>query len=92
MKEKEIIDELKMEGYSEVYLREDSAGFVYDSHEHEYQTKLVIVSGNIEIEVDNNKINLSSGNSFIIPAWKRHCAKVGKEGCKYVVGEGEKIK
>ena len=90
MKDEEILNSLKHEGYNEVYVWVDKPGFVYEKHSHEYETKLVILSGNIEVEIDGKKVNLTSGNDFVIPAWKEHSALVGPDGCKYAVGEGEK--
>lgn len=87
MNEQDILNSLKKEGYKEVYIWKDAPNFAYDKHCHEYETKLVIVEGGIELDVDEKKINLSPGKDFIIPAWKYHSAVVGSEGCRYAVGE-----
>lgn len=87
MKEEIYLDDLRKEGYQEVYMWEDASGFVYDKHCHEYETKLQIISGEIEVEIDGKKNLLSSGQSFVIPEWVYHSAVVGKDGCKYAVGE-----
>jgi mannose-6-phosphate isomerase-like protein (cupin superfamily) len=87
MHEEDILNDLKKEGYKEVYIWKDSPNFVYDKHCHEYETKLRMLEGGMVLEIDGKEENLNSGQEYIIPAWKYHSAKVGEDGARYAVGE-----
>lgn len=88
MQEKDWVDLLKDEGFSDVYIWEDKPNFEYPEHTHEKLTVHVIISGSMELmDSKGAKRVLKSGQRYDIPAGTSHSAIMGPEGCRYVVGE-----
>jgi quercetin dioxygenase-like cupin family protein len=89
--EQRIIDDLKAEGYDNVWAYEAEPEEIDEEHSHEYDTKLVILSGDIQItsEVGGAITNMKyvTGQTVEIPRNKLHSAKVGPDGCRYIVAE-----
>jgi quercetin dioxygenase-like cupin family protein len=91
MDEAEIIEKLKMEGFDPVYVYDAQPGEVDEEHAHNFDTKLVILSGDIQITslVDGvvRNIKYGEGDELFILRNTPHTAKVGLSGCRYVVAE-----
>lgn len=88
MQEKDWVDLLKDEGFSDVYIWEDKPGFEYPEHTHEKHTVHIIISGEMELlDSKGSRRLLKTGERFDIPAGTSHSAKMGAAGCRYVVGE-----
>lgn len=90
-KEKEIIGQLESEGYDKAYVWDAEPGEIDGKHEHNFDTKLIILKGEIQIKsAEGNffsNMSYKTGSEVIIPRNKIHEAKVGPEGCRYIVGE-----
>lgn len=82
-----IEEELKKEGYDNVYIWEAVPLEEDSDHNHDFDTKLAVLEGEIEIVVDGKKSLLKEGDSIEIPRNKIHSGKVGLGGCKYIVAE-----
>jgi len=89
MNEHELITELKKK-WKEVYIWKDKPNELYEEHAHPYYTKIIILEGNIELLIENKKYNLGPTDTIIIKKDKIHSAKIGINGCKYVVAEKKK--
>jgi hypothetical protein len=76
-------------GYKDVYEWFDPAHTVYEEHEHEYAVKLVIIAGSISMFVGGKEYVLQD-NSLFMSRNSKHSAKVGEQGCLYVVGEWDR--
>ncbi|TSC69461.1 MAG: cupin [Parcubacteria group bacterium Gr01-1014_56] len=91
MKEQEIIEKLKSEGYQKVYVWDAEPGEFDEEHKHDFDTKLVIITGEIQIRtaVDSFLSNTlyKSGSEVVIPRHQPHEAKVGSKGCRCIVAE-----
>ncbi len=91
MDQQKEIQKLKTEGYDNVWVYEAEGGEVDEEHDHDYDTKLVILTGAINIisEMDGLITNTQykAGSEVIIPRNKLHSAKVAVEGCLYIVAE-----
>ncbi|MFA5991329.1 MAG: hypothetical protein WC794_03735 [Candidatus Doudnabacteria bacterium] len=87
MNEQEITDQLVKEGFGEVAVYADSAGFEYATHTHEKLTAHVILVGEMELTDKNGTKKLIAGERFDIPAGTTHSVKMGSLGCKYIIGE-----
>ena len=91
MNEQEIIEKLQSEGYDKVYIHNAEPGEIDDEHSHDFDTKLVILKGEIQIKSTTgnffSNMSYKTGSDTIIPRGKPHAAKVGPEGCRYVVAE-----
>ncbi len=82
-----IAERLRAEGYGHVFAWEDAPGAVYPTHSHAGETAHVVLSGEIAITTAAGTRTYRSGDRFDVPADEAHSARVGPEGCRYVVGE-----
>lgn len=89
--EQEIIDRLKAEGYDNVYAYDAEPEEVDEEHQHDFDTKLHVLSGKIRIKMvvggALTDFSLKVGDEKEIPRGQIHSAKVGPEGCRYIVAE-----
>jgi len=87
MSEKDIIGLLKKEGFSRVYVWEDIPGSFYPDHTHEYYSAHIVVEGEIKIKAGGKEYIFRKGDRFDVEKGEIHSAKVGPDGCRYIVGE-----
>ncbi|HUO50106.1 MAG TPA: hypothetical protein VMU25_00830 [Candidatus Paceibacterota bacterium] len=91
MTEEEIIKKFGSEGYDKVWLYNAEPNEVDDEHNHDFDTKLHILSGEIRIKrLSGGAImdfHLRKGEEIEIPRGQFHSAKVGAHGCRYIVAE-----
>ena len=83
-------EDLKKEGYTDIYEWTDSPNYDYPSHSHKTDTTLIVLKGDITITLEGKTKKYSTGEKVIVPAKKEHSAKVGSKGASYLVGE-EKV-
>lgn len=79
---------LESEGYR-VYEWTDSAGSVYETHEHAKDQSHWVISGSIELNVEGfGKVLLNAGDRDEMPGGTRHSAAVvGTGPVRYLIGE-----
>lgn len=82
-----LVAKLKSEGFDFVYEQEDEPNVAYDAHAHPTRTAHIVLRGWIEITADGTAHRLAVGDRFDVPAGAMHSARVGPEGCSYLVGE-----
>ncbi len=91
MNELEVIERLQSEGFDEVYAYDAAPGEIDEEHQHDFDTKMVVLEGGISVTsvmggaVTN--LNYKKGSEITIPRNRLHSAKVGSKGCRYVVAE-----
>ena len=85
--EEEIKRQLEAEGFKDIYVWQDAAGYEYPEHTHEKLTAHVILEGGMELNSLGAVKILKTGERYDVPASTTHTAKMGMSGCKYVVGE-----
>jgi len=81
--------QLESEDFNEVYEWFDESSKHYPAHSHTYGVSIIVSEGEIEIITGGKTVLLKSGERIDVPADQEHSATAGKEGCKYIVGEGE---
>jgi quercetin dioxygenase-like cupin family protein len=81
----EIIEELKKEGYTNIFVWSDSAGTEYDWHTHPYEEIRVMLKGEMIINTKDATYHLKEGDVLKVPAGEVHDAKVLSD-CEYVCG------
>jgi hypothetical protein len=91
LEEQKVIERLESEGYDKVWIYDAPAGEIDEEHQHSYDTKLHILTGEIRIKFLNGgavtDFRFKSGDEKEIPRNKIHSAKVGLGGCRYIVAE-----
>ena len=78
---------LRKDGYTEFYVINDSPGQYYPDHTHDEISAHIILEGEMDLVVAGVKHVLKKGDRFDVPGGAVHNAKMGLEGCKYLVGE-----
>ena len=81
------IEELKKEGYESVYIWDAKPNEEDLDHVHSFDTRLIVLEGEIEIRMSGRSTFLKSTNEIDIPKEVVHYGKAGASGCKYIVAE-----
>ena len=87
MNEHELRATLEREGFSNIFVQEDSAGKHYTPHKHEKITTHIVLDGLITITVFGHPTILGPGKRLDVPANVIHEATAGPNGCKFLTGE-----
>jgi len=82
-----LMDELKREGFSLVYVHEDAPNAVYPNHVHESLTAHILLEGEMDVKSNGKTKHYQKGDRFDVPPKEIHSAKIGPEGCKYIIGD-----
>ncbi|HEX9758418.1 MAG TPA: AraC family ligand binding domain-containing protein [Nitrospiria bacterium] len=83
---KKIAAEVQREGF-DPYLISDPPGATYPPHSHRETKLLVILSGNMEVNIQGEGFSCSPGDRLLIPGNMEHSAKVGENGCQFFWSE-----
>ena len=78
--------DLRREGF-EVEHGGQQAGFTEDVHAHDFDVRIMVLSGEITVTRDNKPETLRAGDHCTIAAGCQHTTKVGSEGVAYIVGK-----
>jgi quercetin dioxygenase-like cupin family protein len=84
-KPSEIIEELKQNGYRDIFIWSDSKGTYYDWHKHPYDEIRIMLKGEMIINTKDKKFHLKPGDRLDVPAGEIHEAYV-LEDCEYICG------
>lgn len=87
MNEEGLILELKNEGYERVYTWHEKPLEVDENHQHDFDTKIIVLKGEITVEMNGKKVVAIEGDVIYTPRDTVHRAITGKEGCTYIVAE-----
>jgi quercetin dioxygenase-like cupin family protein len=87
MDEKELEQQLKREGFSHTYVWQDGPGAFYPDHLHAAETAHFILSGEMTLSVNGRIETYRAGGRCDVPARTVHSAKIGPQGCRYLIGE-----
>ncbi len=77
---------LETEGFPIVYEWHDKPGTVYENHTHQGKVSFYVIEGSVSFSGGIQKV-VSTGERFDVPVGIEHGAKVGENGCQYVVGQ-----
>lgn len=87
MTKDQMIATLKQDGFAHIYEWRDAPGTEYPAHAHKGKVSFFITEGEIEMNVDGKITLVKAGDRMNVPVGISHTAKVGDEGCVFVVGE-----
>ncbi|MDE2314041.1 MAG: cupin domain-containing protein [Elusimicrobia bacterium] len=59
---------------------EDPAGQVWENYEHNEDELFMVVSGDVELEMDGRARRPKPGEEVLIPAWTRHSVRTSDAG------------
>src|SRR4051812_20780313 len=77
---------LRTDGYTDVVDREMPAGNVNPSHSHEFDARLLVVSGEMTLVREGGAETYRSGAIFEVPSGTVHEERAGPEGAHYIAG------
>jgi hypothetical protein len=83
---KSLQEKLKQEGFPIVYEWHDKPGTVYENHAHQGKVSFYVIDGSVSMSFGIERV-VSIGERFDVPVGIEHSAKVGENGCQYVVGQ-----
>jgi quercetin dioxygenase-like cupin family protein len=87
MNKEELKSKLTSEGFPFVYEWKDEPSSEYKEHTHRGKTAFYVLAGSIEIYINGEVKLFRKGDRFDAPVGVPHSAKVGPDGCEYIVGE-----
>lgn len=87
MDEETFMKQLQDEGFDDVSVWEDGPEMTYPPHQHPDVSAHIILTGEMTVTVNGQTRTYRAGERFDIPAKTQHSARIGPEGCKYLVGE-----
>jgi mannose-6-phosphate isomerase-like protein (cupin superfamily) len=87
MTQKEWEAKLHAEGFSRTYVWQDGPGAFYPDHTHPKATAHVILEGEMALTSEGVTRTYHSGDRCDVPARTIHSARMGPEGCRYLIGE-----
>mmetsp|Transcript_22952 Transcript_22952/g.37766 ORF Transcript_22952/g.37766 Transcript_22952/m.37766 type:complete len:139 (+) Transcript_22952:163-579(+) len=83
----EIMKKLREEGFLHTFATQDVPNAEYMDHKHGTTNAHVVVSGEMEIIMENRVYSVKVGDRVDVPANTLHAARVGPKGCRYIVGQ-----
>jgi len=87
MDEQQWTKQLQDEGFDDVYVWEDSPNMYYPEHQHRDVTAHIILQGEMTVTVNGESHTYKPGERFDVPGKTAHSARMGPEGCTYMIGE-----
>jgi quercetin dioxygenase-like cupin family protein len=78
--------DLRREGF-EVVHGGQKPGYSADPHAHDFDTRVMVLSGEIRLIRDNKPETYRAGDHCEVPAGCVHAEQVGPEGVAYIVGK-----
>ena len=88
MNQTQFIQLLKEEGFPDPVIIEKPQGHV-GQHTHAFEAKALILSGQLDIDLDGNKTTYLVGDIFHLQANRVHAEWYGSQGVRYLVGRKE---
>jgi quercetin dioxygenase-like cupin family protein len=85
MNQAEFESRLRREGY-EAVTREMTAGTVNAEHAHEFDAHVLILEGEMTLTCEGETKVCRAGDSFALPAGRRHAEQCGPVGVRYLAG------
>jgi mannose-6-phosphate isomerase-like protein (cupin superfamily) len=85
--EKDYRKQLEAEGFSHMYVWQDGPNAFYQNHTHPELTAHIILHGEMTLTMNGNSQTYRVGERCDVEAGEAHSARMGPEGCRYLVGE-----
>ena len=87
MEEKGLAEQLRAEGFAHTYVWQDGPGTLYPDHTHRTETAHIVLAGELELTMNGETRRFGAGERCDVPAGAVHSARMGREGCRYLIGE-----
>ena len=87
LSETEHREQLQKEGFGHIFVWEDGPSSYYPDHAHAGPTSHIILAGEMTLTMEGRPRTFRAGERCDVPAEARHSARMGPQGCRYLVGE-----
>jgi mannose-6-phosphate isomerase-like protein (cupin superfamily) len=87
MNEHEYERQLHEEGFRRIYTWQDRPHMHYPAHTHASVTAHIIMDGEMTLTIAGESKTYRAGERCDVPAGTIHAARMGAQGCRYLVGE-----
>ena len=78
---------LHEEGFAHTYAWQDGPNAFYPDHTHPVETAHIILDGEMTLTQGGEARTYGVGERCDVPAGATHSAKMGSQGCRYLIGE-----
>jgi quercetin dioxygenase-like cupin family protein len=85
--EQALAKKLRHEGFGNTYVWEDRPNAHYPDHTHVEETAHILLSGEMTLTMDGTTKTYRTGERCDVPAGTVHSARMGPNGCRYLIGE-----
>ena len=85
--EKNLAEALQREGFLHTYIWQDGPNTFYAEHVHNEETAHIILKGEMTLIMGNEARTYREGERCDVPAGAEHAARMGPNGCRYLIGE-----
>lgn len=85
--EKALAKQLEREGFSHTIIWHDGPNTYYSEHTHETETAHIVLNGEMSLTMDGRTATYRVGERCDVPARAVHSARMGPQGCRYLIGE-----
>ncbi len=87
MDEKSLAGQLRAEGFGHTFVWQDGPDASYPDHTHPVETAHIILSGEMSLSINGETRTYRAGERCDVPAGAVHSARMGPQGCRYLIGE-----
>jgi mannose-6-phosphate isomerase-like protein (cupin superfamily) len=84
---KSVEDLLHSEGFRHTYVWQDGPDAYYPDHTHATETAHIILDGEMTLTHGGSTRICGAGERCDVPAGAVHSARMGRRGCRYLIGE-----
>ena len=79
--------QLRDEGFGETFVWQDGPDKYYPDHIHDSETVHIILEGQMTLTAGGQTRTFTTGQRCDVPARAVHSARMGPQGCRYLIGE-----
>jgi mannose-6-phosphate isomerase-like protein (cupin superfamily) len=87
MSHAQLEEQLHAEGFHHTYVWQDRPNACYSDHTHPSETAHIILEGEMNLTMAGQSRTYRAGERCDIPAGAVHSARMGPQGCRYLIGE-----
>jgi mannose-6-phosphate isomerase-like protein (cupin superfamily) len=83
----QLEEQLHVEGFRHTYVWQDGPNAHYADHTHAGETAHIILDGEMSLTMNGESRTYRLGERCDVPAGAVHSARMGPQGCRYLIGE-----
>lgn len=85
--EGQLRSDLEREGFSHLFVWFDAPNHFYPDHTHAGVTAHIVLDGEMTMTTNGEPRTYHVGERCDVPAGAVHSARMGPQGCRYLIGE-----